>query len=304
VNILVTGGAGFIGSHIADALIHNGHSVVVLDDLSMGKREYVNPKTQFVLLDIRSEKIKEIFLHHRFDVVIHQAAQMDVRKSVEDPLFDASTNILGTVNLLEGCRATGVKKFIFASTGGAIYGEQTCFPADEQHPTRPVSPYGITKLSAEKYLFYYQQAHGLQYVSLRYANVYGPRQNPHGEAGVVAIFTGKMLSDGQPLINGDGTQTRDYIYVDDIVKANLLALNYKQSAIFNVGTGIETNVNQLFLTLRKLTGSQCREKYGPAKNGEQQRSVIDSSSLYKAFNWKPSIALRDGLRRTVDSMRV
>lgn len=303
MTILVTGGAGFIGSHIVDALVDDGHAVVIIDDLSMGKRENLHPKAEFHQLDIRSDKVQRVFQEHRFDAVIHEAAQMDVRRSVEDPGFDASVNILGSLNLLEYARITGVKKFIFASTGGAIYGEQEYFPADEKHPVRPISPYGIAKLSVEKYLFYYGEIHGLRYISLRYANVYGPRQNPHGEAGVVAIFAGKMLSGSQPLINGDGKQTRDYVYVADVVKANMLALTHPISAIFNVGTGIETDVNTLFSIIRGLSDSPCGDEHGPAKKGEQRRSVIDSSGLLKSFGWKPSVSLPDGLQQTVEYFR-
>lgn len=300
MNILVTGGAGFIGSHITDALISEGHAVTIVDDLSMGKKENINAKAAFYQIDIRNEKLKHIFEEKKFDVVMHQAAQMDVRKSVDDPLFDASVNILGTLNLLENSRIHGVRKFMFASTGGAIYGEQEYFPADEQHPTRPLSPYGIAKLAVEKYMFYFSEVHGLPYISLRYGNVYGPRQNPHGEAGVIAIFLAKMLADEQPLINGEGKQTRDYVYVGDVVKANLLALKHPASAIFNVGTGIETDVNELFMTLKQLTGSACEKKHGPGKKGEQQRSVIDSSGLQKTFGWRPSVGLKEGLQTTVE----
>jgi UDP-glucose 4-epimerase len=300
VNILVTGAAGFIGSHLADALINEGHAVSIIDDLSMGKKENINPKAAFYQLDIRSEQLNGLFAEKKFDVVMHQAAQMDVRKSVADPLFDASVNILGTLNLLENSRIHGVKKFMFASTGGAIYGEQEYFPADEQHPTRPLSPYGIAKLAVEKYLFYFSEVHGLPYISLRYGNVYGPRQNPHGEAGVIAIFLAKMLAGEQPVINGEGTQTRDYVYVGDVVKANLFALHYDTPATFNVGTGKETDVNELFTTLQRLTGSKCEKKHGPAKQGEQQRSVIDSSALQKTFGWRPSVGLQEGLQKTVE----
>ena len=299
MNILVTGGAGFIGSHFVDSMIEAGHAVVVVDDLSIGKKEYVHPKAEFHQLDIRSEKINSLFQKLRFDAVMHLAAQMDVRKSVDDPLFDASVNILGSLNLLENARRTGVNKFMFASTGGAIYGEQQYFPADEKHPERPISPYGIAKLAVEKYLFYYHKIHGVQYTSLRYANVYGPRQNAYGEAGVVAIFTHKLLAGGQPIINGDGKQTRDYVYVGDVVKANMLALNCDTPAIFNVGTGVETDVNGLFAMLRDLAGSASEGKHGPAKKGEQRRSVIDSSSLLNTFGWKPAVTLEEGLRRTV-----
>ncbi len=254
-------------------------------------------------MDIRDETTEKIFSDERFDVVIHHAAQMDVRKSVDDPRFDASVNILGTLNLLEHCRTSGVRKFLFASTGGAVYGEQDYFPADENHPVRPLSPYGISKLSIEKYLAYYHAVHGLQYLILRYANVYGPRQSPRGEAGVVAIFAQKMLADGQPMINGDGKQTRDYVFVDDVVRANMLALQYEKPEIFNVGTGIETDVNRLFVSLSALTGAHCSEQHGHAKKGEQQRSVLDCTKIREAMGWKPAVSLDEGLKRTVDFFR-
>ena len=303
MNILVTGGAGFIGSHVVDALLAEGHAVVVVDDLSMGQRENVHVKAEFTHLDIRSTNLRSVFEKHSFDVVIHHAAQMDVRKSVEDPLFDASVNVLGTLNVLQCCVATGVRQFIFASTGGAIYGEQEQFPADEHHPTLPLSPYGVAKLAVEKYLHAYHAIYGLKYVSLRYANVYGPRQNPHGEAGVVAIFTSKMLAGEQPVINGDGMQSRDYVYVGDVVNANLRALKYAECGIFNIGTGIETNVKDLFLHLKELTHSKCSDKYGPAKKGEQQRSVISYQLAQRTLGWQPSVNLRDGLERTVTSFK-
>ncbi|MGB9773880.1 MAG: NAD-dependent epimerase/dehydratase family protein [Bacteroidota bacterium] len=302
MKILVTGGAGFIGSHVVDAYIAAGHEVCVVDDLSTGSRKNLNLKARFYKLDIRrSEELQNVFAREKFDVVNHHAAQMNVRKSVEDPRFDASVNILGGLNILECCRLYGVKKVIFASTGGAIYGEQDYFPADEEHPMRPLSPYGVAKLAFEKYLFYYHQVHGLEYVSLRYANVYGPRQNPHGEAGVVAIFTRKMLAGEQPVINGDGTQTRDYVYVGDVVRANELALAYDRSAVFNVGTGIETDVNQLFRKLSFLTNARVREVHGPAKAGEQLRSVLSWGKIHKELGWSPGITLDEGLRLTVDA---
>ena len=303
MNILVTGGAGFIGSHIADACIGGGHAVSIIDNLSMGKKENINPKATFHQCDIRDEKIRSIFEQGRFEVVFHLAAQMDVRKSVEDPIFDASVNILGTLNLLEQCKKSGVKKFIFASTGGAIYGEQDYFPADEAHPLRPLSPYGITKLAVEKYLFYYKEVFGLQFIALRFANIYGPRQNPHGEAGVVAIFTAKMLAGQQPVINGDGKQTRDYTYVNDVVKANMFALAHNRSGFFNVGTGIETDVNTLFTILNHATGGRCKELHAEAKKGEQMRSVLDYSLIKTTFGWNPSVTLKEGLERTVEFFR-
>lgn len=300
MKILVTGGAGFIGSHVVDAYINDGHSVTVIDNLSMGNLKNVNPKARFIKMDIRDEKIKDVFQEEKFEIVNHHAAQMDVRKSVEDPIYDASVNILGVLNLLENCKNNGVRKFVFASTGGAIYGEQDYFPADEEHPLRPLSPYGITKLATEKYLYYYENVYGLRYVILRYANVYGPRQNPHGEAGVVAIFTKKMLEGQQPQINGDGKQTRDYVYVEDVVKANLLALNYDKSEIFNIGTGIETDVNTLFHKIRSYTGSNCEEFHAPPKKGEQLRSVLDYSKIKKELGWEPKIKIEEGLKLTVE----
>ncbi len=300
MNILVTGGAGFIGSHVVDAYIELGHNVVVVDNLSTGSIENLNPNAKFYQLDIRDDKVEGIFKLEKIDVVNHHAAQMDVRKSVEDPIYDADVNIIGSLKLLQFSIKYGVKKFIFASTGGAIYGEQDYFPADEEHPTRPLSPYGVAKLTVEKYLYFYKEVHGLNYVALRYANIYGPRQNPHGEAGVVAIFTSKMLKGEQPIINGDGFQTRDYTYVGDVVRANVLALNYDKSDIFNIGTGLETDVNTLFHKLKSLTGANCEEFHGPAKPGEQRRSVISYDKIYKTLGWKPEVSLDEGLRLTVE----
>jgi UDP-glucose 4-epimerase len=300
LTILLPGGAGFIGSHVADAYIEAGHAVIIVDDLSTGSLKNVNPKARFCKLDIRGKELQKIFEQQKIDVVNHHAAQMDVRRSVDDPAYDASVNILGGLNLLENCKRFGVKKFIFASTGGAIYGEQDYFPADENHPVRPLSPYGITKLATEKYLYYYKEVFSIQYVSLRYANVYGPRQNPQGEAGVVAIFTSRMLAGQQPVINGDGKQTRDYTYVKDVVNANLAALTYNESDIFNIGTGIETDVNKLFTTLRTLTRSNSTEHHGPHKPGEQKRSVIDATKAKKILGWKPHYSLQEGLQETVE----
>ncbi len=303
MKILVTGGAGFIGSNIVDAYIQAGHDVVVVDDLSTGRKENVNPKARLIKVDIQDAGLEKVFEGTKFDVINHHAAQMDVRRSVADPKFDASVNVLGMLNLLELGKKYGVGKVIFSSTGGAIYGEQDYFPADEQHPLRPLSPYGITKLATEKYLFYYKAVYGIQHVILRYANIYGPRQNPHGEAGVVAIFADKMLKGEQPVINGDGKQTRDYVFVGDVVRANLLALAHTISDIFNIGTGVENDVNTLFRIIKKSTSSSCEEKHAPAKMGEQLRSVIDSSKAKKILGWIPTVSLEEGLEKTVQYFR-
>jgi UDP-glucose 4-epimerase len=303
LNILVTGGAGFIASHVADAYINAGHKVIIVDDLSSGIIDNVNPKAKFYKVDIRDTALEQIFRDGRIDVVNHHAAQMDVRRSVADPLFDASVNIVGTLNILENCLKYGVKKIVFASTGGAVYGEQDYFPADEEHPTRPLSPYGITKLAVEKYLFYYRAVHNINHVILRYTNVYGPRQNPHGEAGVIAIFTSRLLKGEQPVINGDGKQTRDYVYVGDVVRANLLALDYTASNTFNVCTSIETDVNALFNRLNAIVGTNCAEHHGLAKAGEQLRSVCTYGNIKHILGWEPRVTIDDGLRQTVDFFR-
>ncbi len=303
MNILVTGGAGFIGSHIADACLDAGHRVIIVDNLSTGRIENVNPRAMFHNVDIRAKEMEKIFTGERIEVVVHQAAQMDVRKSVDDPSFDCSVNILGSINLLELSRRAGIRKFVFASTGGAIYGEQDYFPADEAHPLRPVSPYGISKLAVEKYLFFYHHQYGLQYIALRYANVYGPRQNPLGEAGVVAIFSRKLLAGERPVINGDGKQTRDYVFVQDVVRANMLAIQYPATDIFNVGTGCETTVNEIFESLRAAAGPRVEPIYGPAKQGEQFRSVLSHDHIRQAIDWRPEVPIGEGLQRTMEYFR-
>ncbi|WP_337873231.1 NAD-dependent epimerase/dehydratase family protein [Ignavibacterium sp.] len=304
MKILVTGGAGFIASHITDAFVNEGHQVVVLDDLSSGFEKNINPKAKFVKGNICDrELVEKLFSEENFDLVNHHAAQMDVRRSVKDPAFDANTNIIGTINLLQNAVKYKVQKLIFASTGGAVYGEQSYFPADENHPSQPRSPYGISKLAVEKYLYFYNAEYGLNYTILRYANIYGPRQNPFGEAGVVAIFSTKLLKGEQPIINGSGEQTRDYVFVGDVVKANLLTLNDSANDIYNVGTGIETNVNQLFHKLNSITKAGKEEKHGPAAPGEQMRSVITSEKLLKKFGWKPSTTIDEGLKITLDFFR-
>ena len=300
MKILVTGGAGFIASHISDAFINEGHDVFVLDNLSTGFERNINQKATFIKADITDKNLSALFEKEKFDVVNHHAAQMDVRRSVADPVFDANTNIIGTINLLQNCVRTGVNKFMFASTGGAVYGEQNYFPADENHPTSPLSPYGISKLAVEKYLYFYNTQYKLNYTILRYANIYGPRQNPFGEAGVVAIFTTKMLKGVQPVINGTGEQTRDYVFVGDVAKANILGLSDDKTNIYNIGTAKETNVNEIFSVLNKIVGKRMVEKHGPAAPGEQLRSVITSEKLFKRFGWKPSTSLGEGLEKTVE----
>lgn len=300
MKILVTGGAGFIGSHIVDRLIEEGHEVVVVDDLSTGKKKNINKDATFYKMDILSSRMEKIFQQERPELINHHAAQMDVRKSVADPAFDAKSNILGLLNLLESAVRNGTRRVVFASSGGAAYGEQATFPATEAHSTHPLSPYGVSKLSSEHYLYYYQKVCGLEYAALRYGNVYGPRQDPHGEAGVVAIFVQKLLKGEQPTINGNGMQTRDYVYVKDVVEANMAVINNKISDTFNVGTGIETTVNELFKHLLDITGSDLKEVHGPEKKGEQRRSCLDYKKIYDAADWEPTVSLLEGLKNTVD----
>lgn len=293
-------GAGFIGSHVVDRYLEEGHEVVVIDNLSTGRLEYLNRGAKFYQLGINSSQVEKVFATERPEVLNHHAAQMDVRRSVEDPIYDAQVNVLGTLNLLQNCVKYGVKKVIFASTGGAIYGEQDYFPADEEHPTRPISPYGVTKLAGEKYLHFYQETYGMDCIILRYTNVYGPRQNPYGEAGVVAIFTERLLTGKEAIINGDGRQTRDYVFIGDVVVANSLALQNQSSGVFNIGTGIETDVNEIFHRLNRLTGAGAPEVHGPPKAGEQRRSVVDYSRAREVLGWKPRVDLEEGLRITVE----
>jgi len=303
MKIVVTGGAGFIGSHVVDAYLAAGHDVVVVDDLSTGHRENLNPRARFHALDIQDPRTAELLRDERPDVLNHHAAQMDVRRSVADPLFDARVNVLGTIHLLEAARQAGVHRIVFVSSGGAVYGEQETFPASESHATNPLSPYGVSKRTGELYAYFYQAEYQLPFIALRYANVYGPRQDPHGEAGVVAIFTGKMLR-GEPVtVNGDGGQTRDYVFVGDIARANLMALEGNVSGPVNIGTGIETDVNALAQLLLEATGSRSEVRHGPAKAGEQRRSVVDARRASEQLGWRPAVDLRDGLRQTVAFFR-
>jgi UDP-glucose 4-epimerase len=255
MRILVTGGAGFIGSHTVDGLVERSHEVAVLDDLSSGKRGRLNPRARFHQADLRDAKrVAEVLEQERPEAIYHLAAQMDVRRSVADPAFDAGVNLVGMLNLMEAARGKGLRRLIFASSGGAIYGEQNVLPCDEDHPCHPVSPYGVAKLATEHYLFFYRNEYGIGSTALRYANVYGPRQDPHGEAGVVAIFCGRLLRDESCTIYGDGGQTRDYVYVGDVAAANIAALEHQVDGAFNIGTGIETDVNRLYAELAELAG--------------------------------------------------
>ncbi len=307
LHVLVTGGAGFIGSHVVDAYLNVGHRVTVVDNLSTGRMANVNRRAQFFQADIRSAALDTIFRQDRIDIINHQAAHIDLRQSVAHPWHDAEVNILGTLNLLECARRFGVTRVIFASTGGAIYGDEVPYPTPETHPARPLSPYGVAKLAVEHYLHYYQAVHGLRTVLLRYANVYGPRQDPHGEAGVVAIFIQRLLHGGSPTIFGDGLQTRDFVFVGDVVRANLLALDLlkgdsKNSAslVANIGTGEELSVEELYRMLKTFTPNGPEPIYAPPKPGEQRRSVIDSSYAKRTLGWEPLVLPEEGLRQTWD----
>lgn len=303
MRILLTGGAGFIGSNVADAYTADGHEVLVVDDLSSGKRANVPAAARFVLADIGSDTAEEAIRSFRPEVVNHHAAQINVRASVADPQFDARVNILSTLRLLEASREAGVRKILFASSGGAGYGEQEAFPADERHAVRPVSPYGVSKIAVELYLHYYRVQYGLDYTALRYANVYGPRQDPHGEAGVVAIFCERMLRGQRAIVNGDGEQTRDYVYVTDVVRANVAALSRGGGLSINIGTGIETSVNTLFRLLREASGSRQEEIHGPGMPGEQRRSCLENRLAFDELGWYPETSLEEGLARTLSFFR-
>jgi len=304
VKILVTGGAGFIGGHVAAACVEAGHEVVVMDDLSTGKRANLHPGVRFYEVDIRDgAAVGDVFAREQPELLEHHAAQMDVRKSVADPVFDANVNIVGLLNLMEHGRANGLRRVVFASSGGTVYGEQETFPATEEHPTAPLCPYGIAKLATEYYLYFYRETYGISYVALRYANVYGPRQDPHGEAGVVAIFSERFLRGEPAVINGDGKQTRDYVFVGDVVRANLSAIESDFCGALNIGTGIETDVNTLFRILCELTGSDAPEQHGPPKEGEQRRSVLDAGRAGEVLGWSPRVGLKDGLSAAVEFFR-
>lgn len=302
--ILVTGGAGFIGSHVVDLFIERGFEVVILDDLSTGRASNLNSKARFYQMDIRNPEIRKIFETERPDYVSHHAAQMDVRRSVAQPLFDADVNILGSINLIECAKEFNVKRFVYISTGGAVYGEPEYLPCNEAHPINPICQYGASKHTVEHYLYMYHVNYDLKYTVLRYPNVFGPRQDPHGEAGVVAIFTGKMLA-GEPVtINGDGEQTRDFVYVGDCAFANYLAVTVEhQPGIYNLGWGRPTSINEIFATLAKVTGYPIPVAYGPAKVGETRHIYLDASKVGKDLGWTPTLNLEEGLAKTVEYFR-
>ncbi len=303
MKILVTGGAGFIGSHVVDRCIAAGHDVIVVDNLATGSRERVHPDAKLVVIDVRDPELASVFRAERPSVVIHHAAQAEVRRSVEDPRFDADVNVLGGVNIFECCRRFAVARVIYASSGGAAYGDTEVLPTPEDHPTRPTSPYGVSKLTAEHYLACWSQLYGIRGLAFRYANVYGPRQSPAGEAGVVAIFAHRLLAGEPVVVNGDGLQTRDYVYVGDIANANLAALERPETTgVVNLGTGIETSVVALFERLRTVIGVDAEAQFGPPKLGEQRRSVLDITRAHQLLDWTPRAPLDEGLRLTVDHL--
>lgn len=299
MKVLVTGGAGFIGSHLVDRLLEGGHSVAVIDNLSTGKKENLNPKAEFYELHIQSADLPGVFEKQEPEAVFHFAAQIDVRKSVEDPFFDAKTNVLGTINVLECCRKTGVRKVVFASSGGVIYGDTDC-PASEDTFPKPLSPYGVAKLACEGYLRCYSEWHSLKYVALRYANVYGPRQDPLGEAGVVAIFSNKLLRGETPVLYGLGKLVRDYVYVDDAARAALLAMEKGRDEVINIGTGIGTSVNELFTQLKEITGFEGDPSYEPKRAGELETNLLNPGRAKEVLDWTPQVSLQEGLRISVE----
>lgn len=301
MKVLVSGGAGFIGSHVVDKYIANGYEVVVVDNLSTGRLSNLNPAATFYKLDIRSPQMAELFEKEKPDFINHHAAQMDVRRSVVNPQFDAEVNILGSINLIENAVKHQIKRIVYISTGGAVYGEPEYLPCDEAHPVNPICQYGASKHTVEHYLYIYHMLYGLEYVVLRYPNVYGPRQDPHGEAGVVAIFTGQMLDGKRVVMNGDGEQQRDFTFVGDCAHANLLALDgTSKSAIYNLGSGLGTSINKIFKVLKEITNYKLPLDYGPAKAGETRHIFLDAARAKQELGWAPSVSLEEGLRQTVE----
>ncbi|MCL4464634.1 MAG: NAD-dependent epimerase/dehydratase family protein [Chloroflexi bacterium] len=303
MKVLVTGGAGFIGSHVAEAYAAAGHEVVVVDNLSTGKAENLPPHIRLHPVDIRSPQLAEVFAAERPEVVNHHAAQISVNFSLREPRFDAEVNVLGSLNVIDCCLRHDVRKLVYISTGGAAVGEPRYLPVDEQHPVDPLSPYGCSKHTVEHYLYLFRKSAGLDYTVLRYPNVYGPRQDPHGEAGVVAIFSGLMLR-GQPVrINGTGEQERDFIHVADLARANLLAVSAAAGEMYNVGTGVGTSVNEIFRVLAACTGYAQDPVHGPALPGEVFKIYLDSSKAERELGWRATVSLEEGLAETADWFR-
>ncbi len=299
MEILVTGGAGFIGSNIVDKLIEEGHQVIIADNLSSGKKEYINQNAEFYQLDIRDTELENVFKNHEISHVIHHAAQIDVQLSIKDPLFDAENNILGTVNLLENCRKYGAAKIIYASSA-AVYGEPEYLPIDEAHPIKPMSAYGVSKYTPEHYIKMYAELYNLKYTILRYANAYGPRQEPKGEGGVISIFVDQMLKGEEPIIFGDGQQTRDFIHVYDLVKANLLALEKGDNELLNISTAERNSVNQLVDHLQQILGSELKAVYHPARDGDIKHSALANHKAKEVLDWEPEYSFIEGLKQTLE----
>lgn len=304
MRILVTGGAGFIGSNVVDACLEAGHTVAVVDDLSTGKEGNVNPHAKLYQADIRDQdSLAQVFDEFRPEVISHQAAKADVRESMARPQLYADVNIIGSLNVLEQARRIGTRKIIYAGTGGATYGEPHVLPVTEDHPVNPLDPYGASKHQVEHYLFLYHYNYGLDYTILRYPNVYGPRQNPFGEAGVVAIFTYKMLHGETPTINGKGDKERDFCYVGDVARANLLALDRGAHTIYNIGSGVGTTINEVYEILQEATGFHQKANYAADKPGEVYKIYLDANRAERELGWKPTVGLAEGIHRTVDSLR-
>ena len=300
MKILVTGGAGFIASNLVDALIEKGHDVVIVDDLSSGKKENLNPKAKFYEIDIRDKKLEDVFRKEKPEIVSHHAAQIAVRVSLKDPEFDASVNIMGFLNLMQNCVKYGVKKIINVSSGGVVYKQGAKLPIPETEHVGPISPYGVAKLAAEHYLNYYSEVFGIKYTSMRYSNVYGIRQDPHGEAGVVAIFTDSLSTGEEVTIFGDGKQTRDFVFVKDVVSANLLAMEHGDNEAINIATNTQTSINELFRVIAKITDYKKKANYADAKPGEVLHSRLDISKAKKILKWQPKYSLEEGLRETIE----
>lgn len=300
MKILVTGGAGFIGSNVVDAYIQAGHEVAVVDDLSSGNIDNVNPRAQFYEVDIADKKLEEVFAEFKPRLVNHHAAQISVPYSVDDPKEDARVNIMGLVNMLECCRKHEVEKVIYVSSGGVVYGEPATLPADETFPLQPASPYGISKYTGELYLKFFAAQCGLDYVAFRYSNVYGPRQVPHGEAGVVAIFIKALMAGKIPVIYGDGSCIRDYVFVGDVVQANLKAVEKGDRVALNIGTGKPTDVNELYGVVKKVMAASVDAEHGPARRGDLKANYLNAALAGEVLDWKPKVSFEEGVKQTVE----